>query len=320
LVLIPVTLMGGSTYSLQVAIGMSGVWWAVFTVPAGLLLAGRGSWWPIGRDKTTRQGAGEEEDGLLAVHTEDSSTAAPHETRVWSEVKGAWRKLGQMVRPSEILKLRSTFTFLAAWFLLSDGFTTITSTALLFAKMSLHMSATSLVFIGVISPLAGIVGALVWPRLQRRLRWTALHALIVLVLMAAVIPLYGCLGFIPAFAKGSIKFGGLTTQGEMWVLAVYFGFAYGAFQGYARSVFAELIPPGEEARWYGLYSITDKSSSFLGPLVVGLIADATGNIRFAFFFLFFMIFVPVPILLFGVDTVKGREDAMRYTEEKLRLR
>lgn len=24
----------------------------------------------------------------------------------------------------------------------------------------------------------------------------------------------------------------------------------GAFQGYARAFYAELIPPGEEARWY----------------------------------------------------------------------
>lgn len=33
---------------------------------------------------------------------------------------------------------------------------------------------------------------------------------------------------------------------------------YGAFQGYARAFYAELIPPGEEARWYALFSITDK--------------------------------------------------------------
>ena len=42
------------------------------------------------------------------------------------------------------------------------------------------------------------------------------------------------------------------------------GSVYGAFQGYARAFYAELLPPGEEARWYGLFSITDKvSSSFL---------------------------------------------------------
>lgn len=55
-----------------------------------------------------------------------------------------------------------------------------------------------------------------------------------------------------------LNFGGLTTQEEMFGLAVFFGMVYGAFQGYARAFYAELIPRGDEARWYGLFSITDK--------------------------------------------------------------
>ena len=55
-----------------------------------------------------------------------------------------------------------------------------------------------------------------------------------------------------------------------------------------------------------------QSSSFVGPLVVGLIADATGNIRYAFFFLVFMIWSAVPILM-AVNVERGREDAQRYT-------
>jgi len=44
---------------------------------------------------------------------------------------------------------------------------------------------------------------------------------------------------------------------------------YGAFQGYARAFYAELLPPGEEARWYGLFSITDKVSfSFFSFLLL----------------------------------------------------
>lgn len=136
------------------------------------------------------------------------------------------------------------------------------------------------------------------------------------------------------------------------------GFAYGAFQSYARAFYAEFIPPGEEARWYvsvlslflcrrhvvdverryGLFSITDKvtfysvaflslltailqkkkrkrkrqSSSFVGPLIVGLIADSTGNIRYAFFFLVVMIWLAVPVLL-SVDVERGRVDAQTYS-------
>jgi UMF1 family MFS transporter len=107
------------------------------------------------------------------------------------------------------------------------------------------------------------------------------------------------------------------------------GSVYGAFQGYARAFYAKLLPPGQEARWYGLYSITDKvsiflpslltqcrsrliqSSSFIGPLVVGLISDLTGNIRFAFFFLIAMIWAAVPILM-NIDTDRGWKDAQEY--------
>ena len=54
-----------------------------------------------------------------------------------------------------------------------------------------------------------------------------------------------------------------------------------------------------------------QSSSFLGPLIVGLIADTTGNIRYAFFFLVFMIWAAVPLLI-SVDVEIGREDARGY--------
>jgi len=310
IILVPVTLLKSSTFALRLAIGMSGIWWAVFTIPAAL-------WLPGG---SAREGAGESARN-------DENVAATQRTRLpsqekdggWNfstEILGAWRRLGQMLHPKEMKKLNNTFWFLLAWFLLSDGFTTITSTAVLFAKTTLHMPASSLILIGVLVPSAGILGSLLWPRLQRRLGWSNLHALVLLVVLAALIPLYGCLGFLWGVIGWKVRFGGLTSPEEMFVIAIYFGSLYGAFQSYARTVFAELIPPGEEARWYGLYSITDKSSSFIGPLVVGLIADATGNIRFAFFFLVFMLLIPIPVLTMKVDVDRGREDARVYVLQR----
>jgi len=45
--------------------------------------------------------------------------------------------------------------------------------------------------------------------------------------------------------------------------------------------------------------------------VVGLISDITGNIRFSFFFLVFMIWAALPILV-NIDTDKGWQDAQDY--------
>ncbi|KAF5376431.1 hypothetical protein D9615_008652 [Tricholomella constricta] len=297
--LIPVTLLHGSTFALRLAIGLSGIWWVVFSIPAAL--------WLPGSESSRIDGADEWTEGVTPVSNGISSDK-------WStrrEVVAAWKRLGIMLRWREIKTLKNTFKYLAAWFLLSDGFTTITSTAILFGKTTLHMKPSALILVGVLTPTAGILGSLAWPVLQRRFEWTNLKVIVILVMMASAIPAYGCLGFLPVFQGDATRFGGLTTQGEMFALAVYFGSVYGAFQGYARAFYAELLPPGEEARWYGLFSITDKSSSFIGPLIVGLIADTTGNIRYAFFFLVTMIWMAVPILV-NVDVEKGRKDAREY--------
>ncbi|KAG6902708.1 hypothetical protein C0995_012848 [Termitomyces sp. Mi166 len=274
--LIPVTLLRGSTFALRLAIGISGIWWAILTIPAAIWLPGA--------------------SGSERVEMSDTS---PGQWSTKREIVAAWKRLGNMLRWIEIKKLRNTFKYLAAWFLLSDGelgsFTTITSTAILFGKTSLNMRPSALILVGVLTPTSGILGSLAWPYIQRRYGWSNLKVIIILVLMASVIPAYGCLGFLSVFQGKSTRFGGLTTQGEMFFLAVYFGSVYGAFQGYARAFYAELLPPGEEARWYGLFSITDKSSSFIGPLIVGLIADTTA----------------VPILT-NVDVERGRKDAREY--------
>lgn len=250
--LVPVTLLHGTTFALRLAIGLSGIWWAVFSLPAA-------AWLP----STSTVSA-----------TESETEWADQEWSTKREIMKAWKRLGGMLRWREVKKLRNTFQYLAAWFLLSDGeftlsmtyrfltsvlgFTTITSTAVLFAKTSLNMPPTSLILIGTITPVAGIAGSLAWPALQRRCGWSNLRVLVTLVVLASLLPAYGCLGFLRPFREGTVKFGGLTTPGEMYVLAAYFGSVYGAFQGYARAFYSELIPHGEEARWYALFSITDK--------------------------------------------------------------
>jgi MFS transporter, UMF1 family len=191
------------------------------------------------------------------------------------------------------------------------------------------MPSSSVILVGILTPSAGILGALLWPILQRRLGLTSLRVLIILVIAGSLIPLYGVIGlFAPRGARW-----GLRVPAEMYVLSVYFGGLYGAFQSYARALYAEIIPPGEEARWYGLFSITDKvcvsphrqdhmliggslqSSSFIGPLVVGVVADLTGNIRYAFLFLVFMLWAALPVLA-GVDVERGRADARAWSSSQ----
>ena len=214
LTLLPVNRLHGSTFALRLAIGLSGMWWFIFTIPAAILLP----------------------SPPASAREFDESNQ-----KEWSfkrEILNAWIGLVNNLRWREVKKLRNTFKFLAAWFLLSDGkicpdvpkmrsfrvffigFTTITSTALLFGKTTLHMSPSALIVVGVLTPLSGIIGSLLWPVIQQKFHWSSLKILVILVVMASMIPVYGCLGF---FTQGQFRFGGLTTQEEMFVLAVYFG-------------------------------------------------------------------------------------------------
>jgi UMF1 family MFS transporter len=91
LLIIPVTMMGGTTSSLRVAVGASAIWWAVFTIPAWRGLPGR------------RQSTSGATQGATAGLTQ------------------GWKRVGKMVTPSEIRSLPNLFTFLLAWIFLSDG-------------------------------------------------------------------------------------------------------------------------------------------------------------------------------------------------------
>ncbi len=93
LMLIPVTLLGGSLFSLRLAIGLSGIWWGIWTIPAARLLQASGA-------------VAENDKGYKFVK---------------ARVLEGWIRLGTMLRWNEIKRLGVTFWYLLAWALLSDG-------------------------------------------------------------------------------------------------------------------------------------------------------------------------------------------------------
>lgn len=105
LALVPVRSLGGSTFSLRLAVGLSGAWWAFFSIPAAFWLPGASA---IGA-------------GLSHIRSEENGDVRPEKWSTRREIVKAWKRLGGMLRWREIRKLGNTFIYLAAWFLLSDG-------------------------------------------------------------------------------------------------------------------------------------------------------------------------------------------------------
>ncbi|CAG8518861.1 12070_t:CDS:2 [Ambispora gerdemannii] len=229
--------LDGSVYSLQIGVFLSGLWWCLVT-----LIVSR--WLPNRPGPPLKNVSGER-------------------LRWTNYVTYSWSHLWLTVK--EAKNLTMTFRFLVAWFLLSDGYTTISSVSLLFAQTTLQLPSTSLIFMALITPISALFGTIIWPKLQ--IGWlnrTPKQTIITLLFLFSIIPLYGCLGFV-------LPIGGLKSASEMYFLAVLFGFLVGNIQGYCRTLFSELIPRGRETEFFALYAVTDKGSSWLGPMLVAII-------------------------------------------------
>ncbi|CAE6538007.1 unnamed protein product [Rhizoctonia solani] len=291
------TFSSSPIFGLEVILFVVGAWWAGFSILVALWMRPRpGPPLPRANDKPDEQS--DERIG-------------------WEAVAYAWKKLWRTIRLAG--QLKDVMLFLAAWFCMSDGIATVTSTAVLFAKTELHMEPASLAFMSVIGTACGITGAFMWPVISR-LSWLNLtppRTVLLCVSLMACVPAYGLLGFLPIVKR--MGWGGLTHKAEMYGVGAVYGFAMSGVSAYARSVFGELIPPGSESALFALYAITDKGSSIFGPAIAGFITDKTGNIRYAFWFLLVLLLIPLP-LLGMIDVQRGKRDSRKVSLDALGVR
>ena len=87
-------------------------------------------------------------------------------------------------------------------------------------------------------------------------------------------------------------------------MAALVGTVMGGSQALSRSIYSLLIPKGEEAAYFSIYEITDKGTSWMGPLVFGLTLQFTGQYRLAILSLI-VFFVAGLAVLSRVDVAKG---------------
>lgn len=275
---------GSTTWSLRLALLIVGVWWLVFQIPVFLWLKPRpGPPLPIKTDPQNHPWTA----------TLDRVTNGG-----WSYVTYGWKTL--LVTFKEARQMKDVALFLVGWFLVSDGITTINSTAVLFAQGELRMSPANLAVMGMLVVISGISGAKLTPLIGGT-RASPIKSIVVVVSLAAAVPAYGILGFF--FTNIGLK-----NPWELYVLAVWYGFALGGLNTVCRSTFSMLIPRGKEAVFFSLFSVTDKGSSVLGPLLVGLIVDKTHNLRHAFYLLLVLLITPIGLFLM-IDMERGRKEA-----------
>ena len=91
-------------------------------------------------------------------------------------------------------------------------------------------------------------------------------------------------------------------------LAAVGAIVLGGTQALSRSSFSLMIPRGQEAEYFSLYEVSERGTSWLGPLLFGLTLQLTASYRLGILSLV-VFFVAGFVLLIGVDLRRAAREA-----------
>jgi UMF1 family MFS transporter len=111
-------------------------------------------------------------------------------------------------------------------------------------------------------------------------------------------------------------YGFLHTEKQAWIMAALLAIVLGGSQALSRSLFSLMIPRGREASFFGLYEISERGTSWLGPLVFSIVVASTHSYRQAILSLVFF-FVIGLIILYFTDTARAIHEAGNALPEEV---
>ncbi|CDO59665.1 Major facilitator superfamily MFS_1 [Candidatus Phaeomarinobacter ectocarpi] len=194
-----------------------------------------------------------------------------------------------------IRQLRETFRrlrhfrniglYLIARMLYYDGCTAVFMFGGIIAGALFGWSALELAVFGIVvtlfSALGGFLGGVIDARIGSKR--TIVGALLVVILTSVALvsvdsdTMFFVLEVAPR-AEGAAPF---SSAGEIafLVIACLFGLGVGPALASSRTMLARLAPRDMMAEFFGLYALAGKATTFLAPLTIGIVTQATGNQR-----------------------------------------
>lgn len=184
-----------------------------------------------------------------------------------------------------INKNKKIFTFLIAYFFYIDGVDTIIGMATSYGT-DLGISMTSLLVILLLTQFIAFPFTIIYGKLSEK--FGAKKMLYIGIITYTCICIYGY------FLKTTLDF---------WILAMAVGSAQGGIQAISRSYFAKIIPKENANEFFGFYNIFGKFAAIMGPFLVGLVTQITGETRNGIISLI-ILFIIGGILLFKIEDQK----------------
>jgi UMF1 family MFS transporter len=182
--------------------------------------------------------------------------------------------------------------FMISYFLYSDAYSTISSCGILYAKRELNVTQLMLTILLLEVTLCSVVGNYFFLVIQRKFKIRTKCIITFHLISYLLLSIFGLF-----YLTGNIS---------LLIFGFIHGFLIGAVQSFTRTLFVQLIPSGLEAQFFSLYEISDKGSSWIGPIVLAVISQFV-SIRYGFIYIVGMLFISTIILQF-VNVSKNFEN------------
>ena len=169
--------------------------------------------------------------------------------QAWKAVKELWGR-------------KDSRRFLLAYLFYEDGVVTVIVFSSIFAATTLSFGPEELIILFLAVQVSALIGAFVMakPTDVRGPKKIVMLSLVVWTLISVV----------AYFVQ---------TKQQFWMVACVAGLGLGTVQAGTRAFFAQFVPEGREAEYFGVYSLVGKSSAILGPLVFGAVSSSFGSQR-----------------------------------------
>ncbi|PDT51976.1 MULTISPECIES: MFS transporter [Sinorhizobium] len=209
-----------------------------------------------------------------------------------TELKGT---LGELKERAGILR------FLIARMIFQDGVNGLLALGGTFAAGMFGWQTMELGLYGIILNVVAIGGCLYASRLDTRLgsKTIVVASLVCLTIATLGIvstgPSFTLFGLVPLPTADSSGLFGTAAEKAYILYGLLVGIAFGPVQASSRSYLARSVSPDEAGRYFGLYALSGRATSFLAPASVATITVGTGSARIGMMAL--VVFLAVGLML-----------------------
>jgi UMF1 family MFS transporter len=187
-------------------------------------------------------------------------------------------QLGQGLR--ELPKQKSMAAFLLANMIYTDGLVSLFAFGGIYAAGTFGWNTIQIGTFGILLAIAGTFGAWLGGKLDDKLGPKRVISGSMLILLLSIVAILlvdkDSVLFVKvaAPAPGGALFSGAAERAYL-VLGCLIGAAGGPLQAASRTLLIHMAPKDRIAQYFGLFALTGKVTSFVGPLLIGVVTAVT---------------------------------------------